>query len=169
VLYSNDIGKRETVEYWLTVPVARSFTVTWTSRHDGDTRTVLAQPGTTPDNAVLMVARGYSDTVDSDCGLLIFTATDTVSQAVTIVAVSDTVPHRVVSTREVDNSPAPLAAGDHVADTRNPYRVVTGVVIETRGTMYRDTMVNVFWDHLGYSIWELPVTLTLVNKNGHGN
>lgn len=55
-----------------------------------------------------------------------------------------------------------LAAGDIVADTRNPHRVVTGTVTETRGTMYRDTMVNVFWHHLGYSNWELPDTLTIV-------
>jgi hypothetical protein len=103
VLYRDDIGKRETVEYWLTVPVARSFTVTWLGE-DGNTRTVSAQPGTTADRAVLMIARGYSDTVARDCGLLIFTATDTVSQAVTIVAVSDTVPPRVVSTREIDNN-----------------------------------------------------------------
>lgn len=61
-----------------------------------------------------------------------------------------------------------LSAGDRVADTRNPYRVVTGVVIDTRGTMYRDTMVNVYWDYLGYSHWELPGTLTLISDNGQG-
>jgi hypothetical protein len=58
-----------------------------------------------------------------------------------------------------------LSAGDYVADTRNPYRVVTGVVVATRGNLYSNTMVNVHWDHLGYSNWELPGTLTLINNN----
>lgn len=61
---------------------------------------------------------------------------------------------------------AHLSAGDTVADTRNPHRIVIGTVTDTVGTMYRNTLIRVMWHHLGYDNWEAPETLTRVHSAG---
>ncbi|ATN94067.1 hypothetical protein J4U01_gp091 [Mycobacterium phage Kumao] len=47
-----------------------------------------------------------------------------------------------------------FATKQKVTDSRDTSK--TGTVLETRGGLYNDTAVLVFWDYLGYSNWELP-------------
>lgn len=46
------------------------------------------------------------------------------------------------------------ALGQRVADSR--HAIKKGTVVETRGNLFNDVAVNVFWDYLGYANWELP-------------
>ncbi|AWY03903.1 hypothetical protein SEA_NEDARYA_86 [Gordonia phage Nedarya] len=50
--------------------------------------------------------------------------------------------------------------GQRVKDSRGS-KLYTGTVIESRGTMFRDTSVLVLWDDVG-SCWENPDNLTLI-------
>jgi hypothetical protein len=53
--------------------------------------------------------------------------------------------------------------GTIVSDRHSVLGTVYGTVTETRGGMYNNTLVNVFWDYLGYSNWEDPTRLLVAN------
>lgn len=52
--------------------------------------------------------------------------------------------------------------GAIVSDRHSVHGTVYGTIVETRGGMFNHTMVNVYWDYLGYTNWENPNTLTVV-------
>lgn len=56
--------------------------------------------------------------------------------------------------------------GATVVDISNPHRITLGTVTATRGGMYSNTIVEVFWHHLGYTNWERPQDLYVVHTEG---
>lgn len=58
------------------------------------------------------------------------------------------------------------AVGDVVVDIRNPHRITMGTVLDSRGGIFTNHVLNVFWHHLGYSNWEQPDDLYVVHTGG---
>jgi hypothetical protein len=66
----------------------------------------------------------------------------------------------------IDNSARRANHGDIVVDISRPHRVTIGTVVGSRGGMFNNDLVDVFWHHLGYTNWEPAGGLLLVELAG---